>query len=232
MDKELLRVIIILVGVLVMVGMLLWHFFKSLHGRSDNDYPDAMPYDDGDDADDGIDDDAFYDAFADGSEEGDGALDDELIKPQPKQAASTVVEPVKPASRDHLPALIEFSIVARDDQGFNGQTLFDAFEEQGLRYGSVMVFERIDANRLVDFTVASMQSPGTFPATGLDDYFAPGIIFFMQPRIVDQPAAVFDDFMRTIDRLAEQLDGVAWDHQKQPLTADTVNHFRQLLAQS
>lgn len=228
MDKELLRVIIILVGVLVMVGMLLWHFFRSLHARSEGDFAEDMPYDESDD----VDDDPFGAAFADDDLDDTGLLDETIMTPPPKQTAKPVVQPVKPPSRDHLPSLIEFSIVARDDQGFTGEALFEAFEQQGLRYGSVMVFERIDANRMVDFTVASMRTPGTFPANGLDDYVTPGIIFFMQPRIVDQPAAVFDDFMDTIDRLAEQLEGVVWDHQKQPLTAETVDQFRQLFAQA
>ena len=42
MDKELLRVVIILICVLVMIGMLLWHFFKSFrHGRDIDDYDDT-----------------------------------------------------------------------------------------------------------------------------------------------------------------------------------------------
>ena len=40
MDKELLRVVIILCGVLVMIVMLLWHFFKSLRERREYDEND------------------------------------------------------------------------------------------------------------------------------------------------------------------------------------------------
>jgi cell division protein ZipA len=36
--------------------------------------------------------------------------------------------------------------------------------------------------------------------------------------------------METIDTLAEELDGVVWDNQKQPLTADTIDRFRQMLS--
>ena len=82
----------------------------------------------------------------------------------------------------------------------------------------------------MDFAVASMIDPGTFPDTHLDEFYCPGIVFFMQPREVDKPLAVFDDFMETIDTLAEELDGVVWDNQKQPLTADTIDRFRQMLS--
>lgn len=234
MDKELLRVVIILIGVLVMIGMLLWHFFKSLRERREADYLDDSVYEGVSDEFDVEEDEDEFDMFPlDSVVDGDALLDDEAIKPTPKEPASQALrrEAAKPAApRYELPGLIEFSIVARADQGFNGEELFDAFERVGLKYGSVKVFERVDKNRMVDFAVASMVDPGTFPDTDLDDFYCPGIVFFMQPREVDQPLAVFDDFIETMDILAEELDGVVWDNQRQPLTAETIAQFRQMLA--
>jgi cell division protein ZipA len=229
MDKELLRVVIIMIGMLVMIGMLLWHFFKSLRERREADsYFDESEY--SRDSDDFDVEEEEMDIFPlEGMVDGDALLDDRAMKPTPKLSETTKT-PVKPASRQDLPILIEFSIVARADEGFNGEDLFEAFERVGLRYGSVRVFERIDKNRLVDFAVASMIDPGTFPDSNLDEFYCPGIVFFMQPREVDKPLAVFDDFMETIDTLAEELDGVVWDNQKQPLTADTIDRFRQMLS--
>lgn len=235
MDKELLRVVIILIGMLVMIGMVLWHFFKSLRERREADYFEDNAYDVGGEELDVEEEDEF-DAFPlDVVVDGDALLDDEAIKPTPKDPVSQALrrDPAKPAStasRYELPALIEFSIVARSDLGFNGEELFEAFERVGLKYGSVKVFERIDQNRMVDFAVASMVDPGTFPDTDLEDFYCPGIVFFMQPREVDKPMAVFDDFIETIDILAEELDGVVWDNQRQPLTAETIAQFRQMLA--
>ena len=239
MDKELLRVVIILCGVLVIIVMLLWHFFKSLRERREYDESDETGYARGaphfEDEDVDADDEEELFSFTEGSVvDGDALLDDESLKPsmhhaEPKPAP--VAEKVKAPVHSDLPKLIEFSIVARADEGFNGDQLFDAFERVGLKYGSVKVFERIDRNRLVDFAVASMGNPGTFPDAGLYDFFCPGIVFFMQPRELDNPLAVFDDFIETIDYLAVDLDGVVWDHQKLPLTAETIAHFRQILAQ-
>ncbi|QPK61552.1 cell division protein ZipA C-terminal FtsZ-binding domain-containing protein [Methylomonas sp. LL1] len=231
MDKELLRVVIILIGMLVMIGMLLWHFFKSLRERREaDDYFDDTEYDLGGDDLDVDEDEDEMDIFPlDGVVDGDALLDDAAIKPTLKPEP-VKTQPKSGAPRYELPGLIEFSIVARADEGFNGEDLFDAFERVGLKYGSVKVFERIDKNRLVDFAVASMIDPGTFPDTHLDEFYCPGIVFYMQPRELDNPVAVFDDFMETIDTLAVELDGVVWDNQRQPLTADTIAQFRQMLA--
>ncbi|MDD2801503.1 MAG: cell division protein ZipA C-terminal FtsZ-binding domain-containing protein, partial [Methylococcales bacterium] len=96
-------------------------------------------------------------------------------------------------------------------------------------YGSLKIFERLDANRLVDFGVACMVEPGTFPDYDLEDFYCPGIVFFMQPEALDDAQAVFDDYVETIKLLAEQLDGVILDHRRQPLTDATVEAIRQSL---
>ena len=232
MDKELLRVVIIMIGMLVMIGMLLWHFFKSLRERREaGDYFDESEYGPGDDDFEVDEDEDEMDIFPSRDiVDGDALLDDETIKPVHREPMKT--EPVNGKPRTMLPALIEFSIVARADEGFNGEDLFEAFERVGLVYGSVKVFERIDKNRLVDFAVASMVEPGTFPDAHLDEFYCPGIVFYMQPRELDNPLAVFDDFMETIDTLAMELDGVVWDHQRQPLTAETIDQFRQILGRT
>lgn len=221
MDKELLRLVIVLIGLLAMIVIVMWHFIKGFRNNREA-LEDEADYDEADDFDFEEDEFAVLPVdFADEVDEIDHSDVQSEVKPEP-------VAPKVP--RYDLPGLIEFSIVARADEGFNGEDLFEAFESVGLRYGSVKVFERIDRQRMVDFAVASMAEPGTFPADHLDQFFCPGIVFFMQPRELDSPATVFEDFVDTIQVLAERLDGVAWDNQRQPLTIDTIEQFRDILA--
>ena len=216
MDKELLRLVIILIGMLVMIGMVLWHFFKTMRERREPDNYDDNDYEEFD--------------FEEGEDEEYHALPLDDYDDHESPEFSEALAPEAAVGRAELPALIEFSIVARADEGFNGEDLFDAFERVGLLFGSVKVFERIDEDRLVEFAVASMAEPGTFPDANLDQFYCPGIVFYMQPRELDVPLAVFEDFVETIQVLAEELDGVAWDNQRQPLTAETVEWFRSALA--
>ena len=208
MDKELLRWVIVLFGALVMIIMILWHFIKTLRNRPDISELQEDEFEDEDEIE-------AFDIEED---------EDEFSALPPDLIDESL------ASVPKIPALIEFSLVARADEGFNGLDLLDAFERAGLKYGSVKVFERIDENRLVDFAVASMLEPGTFPDEDLEDYFCPGIVFFMQPKELDDPVAVFEDFIDTIDQLADELDGVVWDNQRQPLSDETVEKFRQCLS--
>ena len=231
MDKEILRIVIIATGMVVVIGMLVWAYIKDKKAQEEMEY-----YDDDDDealVTDSADDfdiiplgaaksnagvhqahdksDRYYD-------EDDGEDDyyeqDDDIEPPPRAAA---------------PAIIQFSIITKADEDFNGADLVDAFKMVGLEYGSLKIFERLDENRLVDFGVACIVEPGTFPDKDLDQFYCPGIVFFMQPEALDDAPAVFDDYIDTINLVAQKLDGVILDHRRQPLTEATIQAIRQSL---
>ncbi|HEY8034421.1 MAG TPA: cell division protein ZipA C-terminal FtsZ-binding domain-containing protein [Methylobacter sp.] len=232
MDKEILRIVIIATGMVVVIGMLVWAYIKDKKAQQDMEF-----YDDNDYADDSIRDrrddfdvipvgaakssvsaqhahersDRYYDEDAD---DDDYYEQDDDLEPPPRAAA---------------PAIIQFSIITKADEDFNGADLVEAFEMVGLEYGSLKIFERLDANRLVDFGVACIVEPGTFPDKDLDQFYCPGIVFFMQPEALDDAPAVFEDYIETINLLAAKLDGVILDHRRQPLTEATVQAIRQSL---
>ena len=240
MDKELLRVVIIATGLVVIVGMLFWTFLKNRQSEQDEDLFDMLKFKRGtadkpaktpkaaktadaplspkkapryrvEDNDDDEVDDLFADFdFGDNSDE---------YEQEEKLAAPRFI----------LPDIIQFSIVARSPDGFNGMDLFNAFQIVGLEYGSLKIFERLDANRLVDFGVACMVEPGTFPSNHLDSFFCPGIVFFMQPAALGDALPVFDDFVDTIKLLAIELDGDILDHQRAKLSDATVELIRHSL---
>lgn len=234
MDKDLLRIVIIAIGVVVVIAMLLWSVFKNKKTRRGIDFYDkGNPLDNIDESlilntendefdiiplGSAVDDEYGLDPISVASEESESG---EKLNPEsvPQQS-----EPV------NFPGIIQFSIVALDDDGFNGAVLASLFERAGLEYGSMKIFERLDDQRRVDFAVASMVEPGTFPETELESFSSPGIVFFIQPGELDDPLENFDEFIQTIDFLAAELNGLKWDHNREPLTDDTVQQFRKHLA--
>jgi cell division protein ZipA len=230
MDKEILRIVIIATGLVVTMGMIFWSYLKGKKAERERNFYDDNAHLIGESltnnpaAQSVVDIDDFdiiplgaaksFDK-SDNYFESDDFDDDDVD--------------VNHAPRLVSPSLIQFSLVANADDGFNGTELFNAFEKVGLEYGSMKIFERVDANRLVDFGVACMVEPGTFPETNLETFYCPGLVFFMQPGELENAQAVFDDFVETIKLLASDLDGVIWDHQRQPLTDETVQLIRQSL---
>lgn len=237
MDKELLRIVIIATGLLVIVGMLLWAFLKGRRSRQD-------PYFYGDDIIRKIDESLVIQTDHDDfdiiplgpskptAEERDlperYAQHEEPAEWEDDELEVDVEDQV-PSPRFIAPQIIQFSVVARAEEGFNGLDLVNAFQLAGLEYGNLKIFERLDGNRLVDFGVASMVPPGTFPESDLESFYCPGIVFFMQPAELEDAATVFEDYLDTIELVAAELDGKILDHQRQPLTDNTVRLIRQSL---
>ncbi|MGJ0491258.1 cell division protein ZipA C-terminal FtsZ-binding domain-containing protein [Methylobacter sp.] len=234
MDKEILRIVIIATGLLVIIGMLLWAFIRNRKTQHDMGlYEDenaskavSKPQSFQEDEDDGD-----LDIALSGSDKR-GAYHAAKSDQYEKEDDDYYVledDDYEQAPRFVAPKIIQFSLIARDEDGFNGVDLVNAFEMVGLEYGSLKIFERLDSNRLVDFGVASMVESGTFPSKNLDTFYCPGIVFFMQPEAVDDAQAVFDDYVQTIQLLASELNGVIRDHQRQPLTEATIQMIRQSL---
>ncbi len=236
MDKELLRVVIIATGLLVIVVMLAWHFLKNRKQSAHDNLFGDMPKDHR--TDDSL---ALHDRpddFEVGSKTPRyaapeahpvaGSMSTHFDKRSDIFSADEEADETEPQTpRFSAPAIIQFSLIAYNAQGFNGLDLLNAFQIAHLEYGSLKIFERLDANRLVDFGVACMVDSGTFPSTGMESFYCPGLVFFMQPSMVDQPLDVFDDFVETIKILAIELDGKILDHQRQPLSEETVQLLRQ-----
>lgn len=244
MDKELLRVIIIAIGLLVILGIVLWSYLKnrnaepaagSPRGRGGKDK--NRVHGQADKPTESQNDSEHYAIVPEKA-----ATFDEPISPVELVAASSSGEEnIRYADDDNdtaprfvVPDIIQFSLNAKPGQSFNGLDLANAFNIVHMIYGSLKIYERLDANRLVDFGVASMARPGTFPDpnnnTGsLESYTSPGLVFFMQPNMLDNPQAVFDDFTDTLHLLAVELDGEMLDQENNPLTEETIRLFRQSL---
>lgn len=261
MDKELLRVVIISLGVVVMVSMVIWSLFKnrkpkgrvnfyspneplgkiddSLVINTEHDDFDVVPLssnfgsndvgdplfsqDSGFHQSEGLEDEPSYFESVDDGSDGRRRLDEVEVAMTPTLEIDDIEEDEIPP----VPSVIQISILALEYEGFNGQDLLRVFEKHGLEYGSLKVFECLDEERRVDYTVASMVEPGVFPADqDMKLFYCPGIVFFLQPDQLSHPIKVFDQFIKTISEMAIELEGVELDHAREPLSKETIVNIR------
>jgi cell division protein ZipA len=233
MDKELLRIVIIATGFLVMLGMIVWSFLKTRRALKDqDDFETEQVIGSSGAMDDSLrlhtehDD---FDVVPIGSakhtldNEDDNDWDTEFNE-------DFEAEETEDTSRQTLPDIIQFAIVAKDEQGFSGYDLALAFGLVGLEYGNLKVYERINSKGTADYGVACMVEPGTFPEGAyLATFSCPGIIFYLQHGNLEDAQIVFDDFVDTIKTVSKEIDGIVWDNKRQPLTEDTIQAIRQRL---
>ncbi|HSN22794.1 MAG TPA: cell division protein ZipA C-terminal FtsZ-binding domain-containing protein [Methylomicrobium sp.] len=238
MDKELLRIVIIATGLIIVTGIVIWAYIKNSKHRDSLEEAEKQANQKTFRKQTPALDDDFSGTFDDDLDEVDfGGSDLYASAPnkssrfQAAEARKTLDEDedFEPEARFIAPTIIQFSLMANQDAGFNGLDLAHAFNIVGLEYGNLKIYERLDVNRLVDFGVASMVPPGTFPDRNLEEFFCPGLVFFMQPGELDDPVPVFEDFVQTISFMATELDGTILDHQQKPLTETTIDLIRRSL---
>jgi cell division protein ZipA len=213
MDKDLIRIIIFAIGLLVILGMIAWSYLKNeKRKRSYQGFDEDSEFSGEGHSRLGCDESDYADGAAENtfdetaSDIGDD--NDELSAEQSEAESAEVDADAKAIFKK--PAIIQFSIVATTEDGFSGVDIYNVLDDVGLEYGNLQIFERLDARRLVDYGVANMVKPGIFPSTNLAAFHSPGIVFFMQPAKLENAVAVFDDFVRTFQYVATQLGGRCW----------------------
>ncbi|MEE9355968.1 MAG: cell division protein ZipA C-terminal FtsZ-binding domain-containing protein [Methylococcaceae bacterium] len=225
MEKEVVRIGIIAIGIIIVVGMYIRSKYKAKHYL---DEYDTIHEDDYNMADEEVIDYSEDDFDLDLGEEPSSPKQQHKVSPDDGFSAidESASENRSSASES---TVIPFSIVARSDQGFSGNELIRAFGTVGLKYGTMDIFHRMDEDGESLYSTASMVEPGTFPIHDMESFSAPGIVFLFQPAGTFNASEVFDDFLETIGQLSKVLDGEVWDHQRQPLTQETVAVIRKQL---
>jgi cell division protein ZipA len=131
--------------------------------------------------------------------------------------------------------LLVLSVVAGAERPFTGSALRKAFANNGLIYGDKSIFHRLVRKRGEDisvFGVANMLKPGNFATRDLAGFSTPGITLFLQfPAPIDGLEA-FDDFVQTAERLAVELGGELQDSMRNVITHQNLMQKREQLAAS
>ena len=127
--------------------------------------------------------------------------------------------------------LLVLNVLAPTGTVYHGRSLVEAMQSQGLKYGDMNIFHRIDQqSKSKLFSVANALEPGTFDLSDLENVKSSGVTFFMQLPSPNDPSVIFDLMLNTARNLVLELGGSLKDEQLSVLTGQTVEHMRQLIA--
>ena len=144
-------------------------------------------------------------------------------KPQPSAKEAAGVEEV-----------LVISVVARETDGFKGPALLQNILESGLRFGDMDIFHRHESmagNGEILFSMANAKKPGTFDLDDMDMFSTPVVSFFLQLPGPRHPKQAFDLMIAAARKLSTELNGDLKDDQRSVLTAQTIEHYRQRIAE-
>ena len=121
-------------------------------------------------------------------------------------------------------------IAARAGHTLRGPDIVVAAEKAGLTYGHMNVFHRLVQGHPEQgpvFSVANVKKPGSFEMSEIQTLETPAIAFFLT---LPAPVAALDawEMMQpAAERMAELLEGVVLDEQRNPLGRQRVQHLRE-----
>lgn len=129
--------------------------------------------------------------------------------------------------------VLVINVISRDPDGFKGPALLQNILESGLRFGEMDIFHRHESmagNGEVQFSMANGIKPGTFDLDDIELFYTPAVSFFLPLPGPRNPKLAFDYMLSAARKLGSELDGELKDDQRSVLTAQTIEHYRQRLA--
>lgn len=132
--------------------------------------------------------------------------------------------------------VVTLYLAARSGQMLHGPDLLVAAEKTGLVYGHMDIFHRlVDDRRECSanhpeqgpiFSVANLVKPGSFEMASIQDLRTPGISFFMALPGPVSALDAWDAMLPTVQRMAELLDAIVLDEERNALGRQRIANIR------
>lgn len=168
--------------------------------------------------------------LADADAVGDAALQSELdLLDETVGAVQPNSELGKRATED-FDKIITLYIAARAGRTLRGPDIVVAAEKAGLTYGHMNVFHRLvqgHPERGPVFSVANVKKPGSFEMSEIQTLETPAIAFFLTLPAPVPALDAWEMLQPAAERMAELLDGVLLDEQRNALGRQRVQHLRE-----
>ncbi len=130
---------------------------------------------------------------------------------------------------EHFDRIVSLYVAAKAGSQLHGQDIVVAAEKAGLSFGHMDVF-----HRLVDgkpelgpvFSVANIIKPGSFDLSQIGSVETPAIAFFLTLPAPLAALDAWDTMLPAAQRMAELLDGVVLDEERNALGRQRIAHIR------
>lgn len=164
----------------------------------------------------------------------DGEKPSPEVKPDfaPDVAEPVIPEPTEPSEpttpEPDWDLVIALTVMAPKDRLFTGRAVKNALDNQDLHFGEMQIYHRftLGSRKQSLFSVVNIVDPGTFLPAELISMKTPGILLFARLPGPVNGLAVLDAMLDCATQMAEHLDGVVCDEQRQPLTDQALESVR------
>jgi len=243
MDSDLLRLILLVLGILLVVGIYLWdryqrrglHLPRSLRKSArkrhleptlDGEIPGGAdaPSDDSLPPGEFVGEPVLLHRWDTSADNKDSQLSMDLTFSA--QGESDYLH-IDPALLDEVPRLIVQVVLIAREGPIAGAQIREALQTVDMRFGEMNIYHRLNTHGQALFSLASMVEPGSFPENQNEDFSTPGLVLFTQLPGVQDGLSIYSDMLFTAERLAALLNVELHDESRSVLTRQTIEHTRE-----
>lgn len=126
--------------------------------------------------------------------------------------------------------IIVLYILAKSSEPLTGDRINSVAQANGLEFGRMNIFHRLDENGQTLFSLANMIEPGNFDPDSIHDLKTSGLTMFMQLSNLSHPSDDFDEMLRCAYHISEMLGASLCSHHRQPITQADAEYYRQIIS--
>ena len=147
-----------------------------------------------------------------------------------KDTAGAIPSELGKRASEDFDKIVTLYIAAKAGQVLRGPDIVVAAEKAGLTYGHMNVFHRLiegHPQRGPIFSVANIKKPGSFDMADIQAMETPAIAFFLTLPAPMNALDAWETMEPAAKRMAELLDGVVLDEQRNALGRQRIAHIRE-----
>ena len=147
-----------------------------------------------------------------------------------EQAAPTIEEKPKGAAVGEVSEVLVLNVTAKKGRLIMGERLLSLMQGLELEYGERKIFsKRTDdaEGGPILFNVANMLQPGTFDLNNMENFATVGVTLFLALPSPISNFEAFEEMLQTAQDLVRSIDGELRDDQRNMMTGQTIEHYRQ-----
>jgi cell division protein ZipA len=146
------------------------------------------------------------------------------------QAAQPVNKTAKTTDQPpRIDDLVTLYLLAKDD-ALSGDVINSAAYANGLTFGKMNIFHRLDDHGEPLYSLANMMEPGHFDADNIHNLKTRGLVMFIQLAQLKHSSEALHDMLRCAYRMAEMIGARLCNSRRQTLTEKDTNAYRELAA--
>ena len=147
-----------------------------------------------------------------------------------EQAAPAIEEKPKDAAVGEVSEVLVLNVTAKKGRLIMGERLLSLMQGLELEYGDRKIFSKRtdDAEGApILFNVANMLQPGTFDLNNMENFATVGVTLFLALPSPISNFEAFEEMLQTAQDLVRSIDGELRDDQRNMMTGQTIEHYRQ-----